>query len=209
MPNLNLFYEHFKTLNTHTETQGTFKTSIKTWNSNKLQNSPSDNNELNHEISTTEIHNTIKQLKNNKSPGPDLVINEMIKAASDSIVPSLYYLFNKILSSSIYPESWTLGQIIPIFKSGVPTDPANYRGITTSNCIGKLFANIINKRITEHLTRFNIIRDEQIGFRQHFRTSDHIFVLKTLIDKYKLQKSIFTVVLSIFLAPLMLYGGRV
>ena len=169
LPNLNLLYEHFETLNTHTETQGTFETSIKTWNSNKLQNWISDNNELNHEISTTEIHNrpTLKQLKNNKSPGPDPVINEMIKAASDSIVPSLYYLFNKILSTSIYRKSWTLGQIIPIFKYGDPTDPTNYRGITTSNCIGKLFVNIINKRIIEHLTKFNILRDEQIGFRQH------------------------------------------
>jgi hypothetical protein len=36
---------------------------------------------------------------------------------------------------------------------------------------------------------YNIICPEQIGFSKDSRTSDHMFVLKTLIDKYTQQGS--------------------
>jgi hypothetical protein len=37
------------------------------------------------------------------------------------------------------------------------------------------------------MTMHNIICPEQIGFSKGSRTSDHMFVLKTLIDKYTQQ----------------------
>jgi len=44
-------------------------------------------------------------------------------------------------------------------------------------------------RLNKFLTKRNIICSEQIGFSKGMRTSDHIFVLKTLIDKYTQQGS--------------------
>jgi hypothetical protein len=47
-----------------------------------------------------------------------------------------------------------------------------------------LFAKILNTRLENFLFKRNIIRPEQIGFCKNKRTSDHMFVLKTLIEKY-------------------------
>jgi hypothetical protein len=41
----------------------------------------------------------------------------------------------------------------------------------------------------DFLTMHNIICPEQISFSKGSRTSDHMFVLKTLIDKYTQQGS--------------------
>lgn len=81
------------------------------------------------------------------------------------------------------------GIIVPIFKSGEKCNPSNYRGITIGSCIGKLFLKIINNRLDNFLTMHNIICPEQICFSKGSRTSDHMFVLKTLIDKYTQQGS--------------------
>jgi hypothetical protein len=78
--------------------------------------------------------------------------------------------------------------LCPIFKSSDPSKPENYRGIAINSCIGKLFNSILNKRLDKYLEKHNIINPCQIGFISKSRTSDHMFVLKTLIDKYNSGK---------------------
>ena len=46
---------------------------------------------------------------------------------------------------------------------------------------------ILNNRLENFISKRNIIRAEPIGFCKGKRTSDHMFVLKTLIDKYTKQ----------------------
>ena len=60
------------------------------------------------------------------------------------------------------------GVITAIYKSGDKFDPTNYRGNCVNSCLGKLFCSILNNRLI---------------------TADHIFSLKTLIDKYVIYTS--------------------
>ena len=64
------------------------------------------------------------------------------------------------------------------FKHGESSDSGNYRGITITSCVGKLFTLIINERL---LMTINVC---QIGFRKGYRTADHVFVLNTIINSY-------------------------
>ena len=102
-------------------------------------------------------------------------------------------LFNVILASGIVPEQCSIGVIKPIYKSsGDDTDPSNYRGITLLSCLGKLFSNLINHRLTLFVDNNNIIGPEHAGFRAGFSTTDHMFAIKTLIDLYNhKRKTIF------------------
>ena len=94
-------------------------------------------------------------------------------------------LFNVILASGVVSEQWSIGVIKPIYKSsGDDTESSNYRGITLVSCLGKLFSNLINRRLTLFVDINNIIGPEQAGFRAGFSTTDHMFAIKTLIDLY-------------------------
>lgn len=135
-------------------------------------------------ITINEVSKACFKLKNNKSSGHDGILNEMLKYGQFALLPALNKLFNSILSSGIYPESWSKGIVIPIFKQGDRHDPGNYRGITITSCMGKVFNSIMNKRLEDFLKSNNGIADEQIGFKEGCRTSDHIFKLKTIIDRY-------------------------
>ena len=61
---------------------------------------------------------------------------------------------------------------------------SNYRGITITGAIGKLFNSVLNVRLDNYLQKYSLIDKTQIGFTKHSRTSDHMFILKCLIDKY-------------------------
>ena len=134
-------------------------------------------------IKDKEILNSITKLKNNKSSGLDSIRNEMIKTGVNIFLPCLKKLFNLIFSSGFYPSTWAKGYISPIFKTGDSSNPDNYRGITITSNIGKLFNMILNSRLDKFLEDNRIIDNVQIGFTKNARTSDHMFVMKSLIDK--------------------------
>ena len=72
-----------------------------------------------------------------------------------------------------------------LFKSGDKNNCNNYRGISLCSCIWKLFSKLITNLLVKKLNEENILSDKQAGFRQENRTSDTIFILKTLIEKNK------------------------
>ena len=47
----------------------------------------------------------------------------------------------------------------------------------------------INNRLEKFITSNNLIDDTQIGFKTNCRTTDHMFILRTLIDKYEETKN--------------------
>ena len=51
------------------------------------------------------------------------------------------------------------------------------------SCIGKLYSSILLGRLENFATKNNVIPPQQIGFKKGYRTADHVYVLKTLIDK--------------------------
>lgn len=61
-----------------------------------------------------EVLKSIKQLKTNKSGGPDRLINAFFIHGKNILVPVLCNLFNKIFESGMFPEEWSEGHIIPL-----------------------------------------------------------------------------------------------
>ena len=89
-----------------------------------------------------------------------------------------------ILTRTYFPSSWKVNYIIPIFKSDDSFDPNNYRGISVSSCWGKLFTLVINERLIKFLDIENTLSSFQIGSRRGYRTTNHVFVLNTIINSY-------------------------
>ena len=163
--------------------------------SNKLKEMESKNyfNQSDFSIKDIEIRKCIINLKNNKAPGLDGILNEMIKYSQFQFLPIYTKLFNEILRSGFYPKSWRETYITPIFKKGNPLDTNNYRGISITSNIGKLFNMVMQNRLTKFFKDNNLIDEKQIGFNKGSRTSDHIMVVKSLIDKYtKKGKKLYT-----------------
>ena len=129
----------------------------------------------------------MKNLRNGKSAGHDLIINEMVKNGSDILAPLLVKVFNMVIKYETFPKNWILGYISPIFKGGVSGDLANYRPIRVTSNLSKIF-HIKNQRLMNFLNSNNLLRPEQIGFRMGCSTSDHLFLLKTIIDSFKSKR---------------------
>lgn len=173
--------EHFKTLNKHAATVDSNPDQL---DLNSLEDKNNQNNpEISSPTNFKEIKSTLMSLKNNKAPGPDGIVNELLKYGQDTLLHPIAKLFNRILETGIVPIQWKHGHIIPVQKPGQPT-ANNQRGLTMLSCVGKVFTKLLNNRITEYLEKHNILNDNQAGFRKDRRTTDNLFILRSLIDKY-------------------------
>jgi hypothetical protein len=144
-----------------------------------------DGNPLNDPITEEEVNKAIKQLHMQKAIGIDKISNEYLKHGARIMLPVYVQLFNKVLDNGETPESWGIGRIIPIYKNkGSIHDPNNYRGITILSCLGKLFTGVLNNRLSTTVA----ILENQAGFRKGYATTDHIFVLRSLVDVYMHSK---------------------
>ena len=121
------------------------------------------------------VSDAIKNSKN-KSPGVDGITNEKLKNYGDCLTDSMFIIFSKILDDNVIPSEWNNGVIIPIFKKGDHKDMNNYRGITLTCCISKIFNRIIANEISLFLENKNAISETQGGFRKNSRCEDHIHV---------------------------------
>ena len=141
------------------------------------------NEELTTLFTIDEIKTAIKKLKNNKASSIDLILNEHLKTLSQMLSPILVNLFNLIFDTGIFPETWTLGMINPIYQNkGDIKDPSNYRPITLLSCLGKVLSAVLNTRIQNYIEENHLLNDCQSGFRKDHSTTDNIFILHNLID---------------------------
>ena len=149
-----------------------------------VTNAPSQNfNELCFTINTDEVDKAIQKLKGGKSPGIDAVSSDMIKAGRTALVPHLAKFFNSILVTGEFPDIWRCNTLSPIHKKGDKALPENYRGIAVSGALCKLFCAVLHARLSAHAMSNNIIPKNQIGYQKGSQTADHIFTLKSMIDK--------------------------
>ena len=78
---------------------------------------------------------------------------------------------------------------LPIYKNkGDIGDPDNYIGITILSCFGKGFTAVLNQRLNTYLESTGLLIEEQVGFRKHYSTIDHIFSLNMLVDFHLYKK---------------------
>ena len=138
--------------------------------------------QLNADISSEEILLAFKRLKRHKAAGIDGIKPEFLLDAEDILVHPLTVTFNQMLHKGV-PEHWCMGVIHPIFKSGDPNDPSNYRGITVTIILAKLFAMILEKRISDWAEGKGLRAAGQAGFRRDHRTTDNLFIMNALIDQ--------------------------
>ena len=139
------------------------------------------------ELTMSELEKAMRLLKKNKSPGPDLIHNEMLMNLSPKGKEALLMLLNKTWKSGNIPKSWKIATVTPVLKKGKSADqPQSYRPISLLSCIGKVGERMINKRLYWWLESSGLISQNQAGFRAKSRTEDQLFRLtQKVIDGFQ------------------------
>jgi hypothetical protein len=131
------------------------------------------------------VENALLVIDSSKVPGPDGIPPLILRNCTSGFAFPLCMLFNRSLTTCIFPDRWKLLFITPIFKSGKRNDISNYRGIAILSAIARLFELLVYRVINEDLMgRFANCRYGFVNVRStvSYLLENFSFVLKTIED---------------------------
>ncbi|KAF5626223.1 hypothetical protein F52700_8940 [Fusarium sp. NRRL 52700] len=103
-------------------------------------------------IDAEKLRTIIKNLKNNKAPGPDKVPNEAIKLGMELLLPYFVLGFQACLDLSLHPANFKNSIIVMLLKAGKePDKPESYRPISLLSTVGKLYERILTDMMLDVL----------------------------------------------------------
>ena len=123
-----------------------------------------------------------KRMKKGKAVGPDELPVEVWKCMGEMGIEFLTRLFNRLLMGERMPEEWRRSVLIPIYKNkGDAQCCGNYRGIKLMSHTMKVWERIIEARLRDRVE----ISKQQYGFMPGKGTTDAMFALRMLMEKYR------------------------
>ena len=117
------------------------------------------------DISEEIIRKHLRKLRVDKASGADDLSPRLLLMVSDLIERPLAIILQKSMESGIVPMDWRLANVAPVFKKGRRTECENYRPISLTSQICKMFETIIRDAIVTHLEVNDLIGSSQHGFR--------------------------------------------
>ena len=132
-------------------------------------------------ITEEEVRTAIKQMKKGKAAGPSGVTVEMLQAAGEAGIRWVTEICNAILKEGKVPSDWERSWIVSVYKGkGDALECGSYRGIKLLDQVMKVMERVIEKRVRSIV----LIDEMQFGFRPGRGTTDAIFIVRQLQEKY-------------------------
>lgn len=148
-----------------------------------------DNVEYNDDvvITSSEIHEAILKLRDNKACGPDHITAEHLKLASKKLCPLVAMCYTGFFVHGELPDSMLSVELVPVIKDkvGKLNSSDNYRPIALASVMSKVLETVVLCR----LERYVLSTDNQFGFKRKHGTDLCIFALKEILDRYNKQNS--------------------
>lgn len=98
------------------------------------------------------MESTIRALPNGKSPGPDRILNEALKACMAEVALALAEIASKCLETGHFPAPLrkTITVVLRKEDKNDYSLPGCYRPIALENTLGKVIENLRDRRRTPH-----------------------------------------------------------
>ena len=111
------------------------------------------------------IVKSIGCIKSGSAPGPDGIPPILLKSCADTLKAPLKTLWEKSFNLGLIPVDLKCGVIVPLHKGGSRCDVKNYRPITLTSHLIKIFERIIAKNLVNYMEETNLFNPRQHGFR--------------------------------------------
>ena len=130
--------------------------------------------------SVEEVRKQLEKMGLNKACGPGDLPIEAVKILASYSVDHLKETMNIVMQDGM-PRNWKISRLVPIYKGkGSILECNAYRGITLMSLTMKLAERLIEARLRD----ITEIANNQYGFRPGKSTTEPIFVLRMMQEKY-------------------------
>ena len=123
----------------------------------------------------------IDKMQTSSTAGIDGIAPEFIKYGRNEVTKYITKICQKAWNENKIPDKWKKNIIIPIHKKGSSSDCNNYRAISLSSVVYKIYTRILERRLRSVVDED--MEEEQAAFRTGRQTQDHIYTIRTAMEK--------------------------
>ena len=116
----------------------------------------------------SDVFEFLRNLKPNKSQGPDGLHPRLLQRLAGVLDVPLTLLFKLSLKKGELPLDWKSANVMPIFKKGNKQESRNYRPVSLTCVVCKIFECMVRKHIIKHLST-----NEMLSAHQHCFVTGH------------------------------------
>ena len=132
-----------------------------------------------HDVTIEEINEIITSLKN-RAAGWDEFNPQIIKEIRSLISFPLVHIGDLSLQQGIFPDELNIVNVLPLIKACDPCVFNNYRPVSLLCVLSKVYEKVMYNRIIAFLENFDILFENQFGFR---KLNSSYMALMVLTDK--------------------------
>ena len=112
-----------------------------------------------------------------------------LKDSKLSIGTHLQFVVNESITKNTFPNILKTAHVKPVYKKGERLEPENYRPISFTPTLAKIFERLLLEQLTHHLTLNGLINKNQFGFKKQKSCLDTINSLTENDDDNALTKT--------------------
>ena len=117
-------------------------------------------------ITIDDIKEAVRNIPKYAAPGPDKLPAIVLKECIDEIAEAILIIWRKSLDSGEIPDALKLQTIIPLYKKGSKAMPENYRPVSLTSHLTKLFQRVLRKKMIKFIEENNLLSGNQHAFRR-------------------------------------------
>lgn len=118
-------------------------------------------------ISVHEVYKELCLLKQTNSRGLDDLDSKILKISAPIISEHITYIYNLCIEKCHFPKAFKDAKVLPLFKSGDPNDPSNYRPISILSTLSKPLEKHLKGNLQSHFLTHDLFHPNQSGFRKN------------------------------------------
>ena len=104
----------------------------------------------------------LSNINSNKACGPDEIHGKILKYCSSSLCHPLSLIYKISYNTGCIPKDWKMANVVPVHKKGSKDDVENYRPISLTSLVMKIFERILKDEIL--LKASPLLDSRQHGF---------------------------------------------
>ena len=108
-------------------------------------------------INRSQLKRVLGNFETSKVSGPGGIANYFLKIGLPVIAVSLCDIFNLLIATGVFPNSWKIAKMSPIFKSGQSNDRSNYRPINVLPCLSRTFEKLVYNHLYDYLDKNRLL----------------------------------------------------
>ncbi len=105
------------------------------------------------DVKKEDILAALKKLDPSSTAGPDGVSSKLLSEIKEEIATPLFIILKKSLDEGNIPSIFKLAHITPIHKGGSKLKPEQYRPVSLTSHIMKVFERVVKSSILKHLVK--------------------------------------------------------